>query len=177
MWLVGPVKTLTEFAVSTLKNAAQVQKDLLAGGKTTEELPAALGEALKVEGDKLTRLQAALEVAGDKFNDLKRVIVFTIAEGEKTPTGAQQKGENWFVAEYFAPMNAKKGQPEKDAKGRGPRDGKKGKGGGRGGPGRGGDRDGGGKGKPGGDRGPRRDNRGGGPTPVITPVAKPTAAT
>ncbi len=145
------MKTLTEFPSQTLKNAAKTHQELTAAGKTPEELPAALGEALKVEGDKLTRLIAAIEVVGTRFDDLKRVVVLqTTAEGEKAPSGAQQKGELYYVTEYYASL-----QPQKPA-GRGDRDDRGGKKG-RGGKGR---RD--GKGGRGGERGERGEKRAGG---------------
>src|SRR6476660_8274290 len=98
------MKTLTEFAVVTLKNAAKTKQELTTAGKTAEELPAAMGETLKLEGDKLTFVMNALEVVGAKFDDLKRVVVFTLAEGEKAPYGAIQKGEQYYSSEYYPPL-------------------------------------------------------------------------
>ncbi|MGZ3686744.1 MAG: hypothetical protein ACXWP5_02335 [Bdellovibrionota bacterium] len=173
------MKTITEFAAITLKNAAKSRDELTTAGKTTEELPAALGEALKVEGDKLTHLMNGLELVGTKHGDLKRVVVFTLAEGEKPPAQAQQKGENWYLVEYYPslekPRNA--GGP-RDGKGRdGKRGGGKGGKGGRGGPGRGGDRAAGGPGGPGGGGGrrpprPPQANAGGPAKPVSLPKPK-----
>lgn len=105
------MRTVTEFAAPTLKNAAKVQQELQASGKTAEEMPAALGEALKLEGDKLNHLIAALEVVGTRLDDLKRVLVLAPAsEGEKAPHKAVQKGEHWLVTEYFPPVHGK-GKP------------------------------------------------------------------
>jgi hypothetical protein len=109
------MKTITEFAAITLKNAAKTRQDLTAGGKTAEELPAALGEALKLEGDKLTHLLAALDAAGDKHNDLKRVIVHSTAEGEAAPSGAKKIGEHFYTVEYFT--SAKSAPSRDDARG------------------------------------------------------------
>lgn len=163
------MKTITEFQSIQLKNAAQLKKDLATSGKTPEELPQALGETLKLEGDRLTFLLAAVETVDNKFQDLKRVLVMTLAEGEKAPHKALQKGDHWFVAEYYPPL-APKGGPRKgggrfDGKGGGKGGKKKGGRGGRGdrergggGPGRG-PGEGRGEGRPpgGGGRGPRRD--------------------
>src|SRR5437868_3151996 len=106
------MKTLTEFTGPTLKNASKTKADLLAAGKTPEELPQAMGEALKIEGDKLKFLMAALETVGDKFNDLKRVVV---------SAGAAEGETEKYHAEYFAPLASKNAKPE-----RGGRDGGKG---------------------------------------------------
>jgi hypothetical protein len=133
------MRTLTEFAAPTLKNAARLRQELVTAGKTPEELPAALGEALKIEGDKLTLIIQALEVVGEKVEDLKRVVVGTLAEGEKAPSGATDKDGKQFVIEYYPPVAAKGGKPGREDRrgGRGERgDRKKGRRGGRG-PGRG----------------------------------------
>jgi hypothetical protein len=137
------MKTITEFHVATLKNAHKTRTELLAAGKTAEELPVAMGEALKLEGDKLTNMIAALEFveadAKSKTLDLKRVIVSTLAEKETTPKSTLQKGDFYFTIEYFPPLpgqekKAPRGRDD-DRGGRG-RDGKRGggKGKGKGGP-------------------------------------------
>ena len=113
------MRTITEFHASTLKNAIKTKEELLAAGKTAEELPAAMGEALKLEGDKLNHVLNALEVVGTKTHDLKRVVILALNENEKAPSGVQQKGEQYFAVEYFPPL------PGTQPKGRGPRDGKR----------------------------------------------------
>jgi hypothetical protein len=179
------MKTLTEFATPTLKTAIAKKQELTAAGKTAEELPAAMGEALKLEGDKLTYLLAALDVVGEKTHDLKRVIVAALNEGESAPSSARLIGDKYYTAEYYQNMSrgAQDKQAGGDDRGRGGRrDGKGGKGGksgergGRPGGGHGdsrGDSRGPG-GSAGGDRGPR------GPKPGVSagtgrlPVANKT---
>ena len=96
------MKTLTEFPSATIKNATKIRQELITSGKTPEELPAALGEALKLEGDKLNRLMNALEATGSHhLNDLKRVVVYLPAEVEKAPEGTVQKGEHLYLVEYY----------------------------------------------------------------------------
>jgi hypothetical protein len=102
------MKTLTELPGLNIKNAAKTRQDILTGGKTPEETPAALGEALRVEGDRLNLLVNALDVVGTKLNDLKRVVVYSLAEGEKAPTKAVQKGDHYYLVEYFPPLNPPK---------------------------------------------------------------------
>jgi hypothetical protein len=141
------MKTLTEFAAATLLNALKTKKELTASGKTPEELPAAMGESLKLEGDKLAFLLHAADLIESKTVDLKRVIVFTLAEGEKAPNGAQAKEEKYYAAEYYPPLvkpganrGGERDSSRSDRGGRGDRKGRDGKGrsgkGGPGGPGR-----------------------------------------
>jgi hypothetical protein len=154
------MRTLTEFNAIQLKNAAQAKKDLLASGKTAEELPQALGETLKIEGDKLTFILSALELLEEKpqeYKDVKRVIVAVPAEGETAPSGAKQKGEHYYTIQAFAaPISAK---PQSKPEGRGDKRGK-----------RGGRRDGGGDRKPG--RGPRAPRNSGNPAEAGAPKAE-----
>ena len=151
------MKTLTEFAALTLKNALSKKQELTSAGKTAEELPAALGEALKLEGDKLAFMIAALDMVGEKTHDLKRVLVSALNEGENAPSSAKLIGEKYYTVEYYPPVHkagADKQAPAaggRDGAGGGRRDGK----GGRGGKGGGrNDRGGGGSGRDGGGRGP-----------------------
>lgn len=156
------MKTLTEFNGIVIKTAAQKRTELLAGGKTVEELPAAMGEALKVEGDRLNFLLAALEAVDQKLQDLKRVVVFAPAEGEKVSSAAVEKNGQHYLAEYYPSLEPKKGKERKPRGGKG--DGKRGR------KKRGGRR---GRGDERGARGPRpnRDAKGsGGPTPKPGPA-------
>jgi hypothetical protein len=130
------MKTLTEFPGFNLKNAVKVKQELLAGGKTAEELPPALGEALKIEGDRLNFIVNAIELVEKKLEDIKRVVVYSLAEGEKAPAHSVQKGDHYFLAEYYpslvkeAPRDKKPhgpGKPRGKRKGRGGRRGEGGK--------------------------------------------------
>lgn len=138
------MKTLTEFAAPTLKNAIAKKQELTASGKTAEELPAAMGEALKLEGDKLTYLLAAIEATHEKINnDFKRVIVSSLTEGETAPSSARLIGEKYYTVESY-PHTMKQNPPAERDSGRGDRKGGRGGKGGKdgkreggGGPGRG----------------------------------------
>jgi hypothetical protein len=180
------MRTITEFATIALKNALAKKQELTTAGKTAEELPAAMGEALKIEGDKLTHLMGALEAINDNIaGDLKRVIVSSLNEGEKAPSSAKQIGEKYYTVEHYPPIQKKGAQAEGGREGRGGRrDGKGGRDGKRGDRGgRGGDRDrgpGGGGGREagagGGGRGPRGPKpAGAGPLPLPKPLTKPSA--
>lgn len=136
------MKTLTEFVSFTLKNVLQAQKELTDAGRTAEEIPAALTEKFKVEGDKLKYLTTAAEMVKNRLDGLKRVVVVQLAEGEAAPSGAEKHEELHYVVEHFAqkmsqaPVREERGG--RDGKGRGGRDGKRG--GGKDGKGRGGER-------------------------------------
>jgi hypothetical protein len=123
------MKTITEFPGMNLKNAAKVKSDLVAAGKSPEELPQAMGEALKLEGDRLNFLIGALEIIGTKFNDLKRTVVYTLNEGEKVPPGMTQKENYAFSIEYYPSLEKPKPKGQfPEGRGDGKRRGKKGKG-------------------------------------------------
>jgi len=190
------MKTLTEFAPIVLKNAAKTKAELVTAGKTPEELPAAMGEALKIEGDKLTHLLNLLDIVGDRMDDLKRGLALAKSkDDEKVSDSIKTVGEHFYSIEYFPPVpkklaNGRIDHGRGERGGRGGRDDKRGgKGGrdkkGRGGggrrdgrPGRDGERSAGGA--PGGDgnkegrggfRGPRKPRA---PRPPVDPNHKMT---
>jgi hypothetical protein len=132
------MKSVTEFANVTLTAAAKAKDALVAAGKTAEEIAAGLGEAFKYEGDKLKHFVNSLEVWAANKENLKRVLVVSLAEGENAPAKAVQVEAHHYVPEFH--VEAKKAQPAQSAD----KGGRGGKGGGRGGPGKG---KGGGKGK------------------------------
>jgi uncharacterized membrane protein YgcG len=144
------MKSVTEFASFTLNQGLKHKTEFEAQGKVAEELQTALGEAMKLEGDRLTWFMHALPVAAANADRLKRVVLWRLNEGEQAPAKSvmvEELGTDLrFVAEFHPDPNR---QPVKhDAKSRG---GKGGRGGdkGRGGAG-GGGRDGArGPGKPG----------------------------
>src|SRR5262245_23683379 len=94
-------KTLTEFDGFRIRNAVTTKAELTKAGKTAEELPAAMGEELKLEGDKLTLFLAALEVAEGRHAALKRIVVYAPEEGKAAPSGAVEKDGKYFLAEFF----------------------------------------------------------------------------
>lgn len=118
------MKTITEFAGPTLKNAAKIRQELVTAGKSPEELPQALGEALKLEGDKLNFILNALEVVGTRLDDLKRVVVLAPTEGEKVASGGTQKGDQYYRSEYYPPLQGKGREPMPERGERGGRGGK-----------------------------------------------------
>ncbi len=126
------MKTLTEFSGFQVKAALQKEAELVKEGKAAEEIPAAIGEALKVEGDRLKWLGHAMAVAKDRTESLKRIVVLILDEKDKAPVHAEKREEHHYLPEFFPAISfERKGQGRGD--GRGDRDRGKGKRGGRGG--------------------------------------------
>ena len=98
---------------------------MVAAGKTPEEIQESLGTTYKYEGDKLGYFITALEIAEANKENLKRVLVVRLSEGEKAPAKAQQTEDIAIYPEALVTVRAEK--PKDDGK----RGGKGGKGGGR----------------------------------------------
>lgn len=119
------MKFVTEFANVTLSQAMKAQAALAAEGKTPEEIQASLAGTYKLEGEKLTHFTHALDVATQNPENLKRVLVVSLNEGERAPAKAVQVEAFHYVPDFH--VTARPAQSEKkEAKG------------GRGGKGRGG---------------------------------------
>ncbi|MES3037347.1 MAG: hypothetical protein V4736_05510 [Bdellovibrionota bacterium] len=123
------MKAVTEFPNFTINKALQTKATLTAEGKTPEDIQTSLGETFKYEGDKLKHFVNALEVAGTNTENLKRVLVMSLNEGETAPNKAVKIEEFHYVPEFLI-TRAAAAPAKADAKG--------GRGGGKGGPGRGG---------------------------------------
>jgi hypothetical protein len=125
------MKSITEFANFTLTKALAAHAALLAEGKNPEEIQASLGQTFKLEGDRLKYFLGALDVAGKNTENLKRVVVVSLGEGETAPQKAIQIEETHYIPEFYQQVGAKPvGRPEPQGRG-----GRSGGGGGRGGPG------------------------------------------
>lgn len=121
------MKFVTEFANITLSQALKARAALAAEGKPPEEIQSSLGTTYKLEGEKLTHFTNALEVASQNTENLKRVLVVSLSEGEKAPAKAVQVEAFHYVPDFHVTARP---AHEKKAQGKG----------GRGGKGRGGDR-------------------------------------
>lgn len=152
------MKAVTEFPSFTLSKALKAKADLTAAGKTPEEVQASLGETFKMEGDKLKHFVNAVDVAGNNADNLKRVMVVSLAEGETAPQKAVQVEEHYYVPEFL--VTSSPAPAASQGKG-----GRGGKGGGRGG------RDGGKKGSPWGLTPEEKAAKGGG---AKAPAGKPS---
>jgi hypothetical protein len=95
------MKLVTEFVSFTLVKGLKAKAALAAEGKTPEEIQTSLGETFKLEGDKLKHFNIAVDVAGQNAENLKRVLVVTLAEGEAAPQKATVVEEHHYVPEFL----------------------------------------------------------------------------
>ncbi len=129
------MKSVTEFPNFTLAQGLKAKTALSGEGKTPEEIQESLGQTFKLEGDRLKHFVAAIDVAGANTENLKRVIVMSLNEGENAPAKAVKVEEHYYVPDFH--VTAKPAAAKADAKGgrgggrggRGGRDGGKGGGG------------------------------------------------
>jgi hypothetical protein len=108
------MKAVTEFPSFNLTKALAAKAALTSEGKSAEEIQTSLGQTFKLEGDKLKYFINALDVAGQKTDGLKRVVVMSINEGENPPARGTKVEELYYVPEFFvtsapAPADHKKG--------------------------------------------------------------------
>ena len=120
------MKLITEFASPMLQKVLASKSALLAEGKSPEEVSQSIGEAFKLEGDKLKYVLAASDLAKDQ-SSVRRVLVSTFAEGEAIPAKYHQVEEAYYLVEVLnlskpsaAASNDRKG-PRKGGKGGGPK--------------------------------------------------------
>jgi uncharacterized membrane protein YgcG len=125
------MKTVSEFPNHILVKGIEAKVALLAEGKTAEEIQASLGESFRYEGDRLKYFANALDVAAQNADGLARVMIMSLAEGEKAPAKAVKVEDHYYVPEPRVVARP----PEKDdgKGGRGGRGGRPGRGGGGGG--------------------------------------------
>lgn len=120
------MKAVTEFPAFTLTKAIQAKAALVAEGKTPEEIQANLGASFKLEGEKLNYFMHSLEVAGANAQNLKRVMVVKLNEGEAAPAKAVQFEEMHFIPEFLILAGAVSQSAANSKGGRGGRPGGKG---------------------------------------------------
>lgn len=81
------------------------------------ELSQAIAEKLGLEeGDRLSRISEAVQVIDHRrVEDLRRVVVSTLNEGEKEPTNARKMGDFYYTVEYLPSL---KPPPKKKKRGK-----------------------------------------------------------
>lgn len=121
------MKSITEFPNHLLTRGIEAKTALVAQGKTPEEIQASLGETFKLEGDRLKHFFNSLDVA-DQNQGLRRIVVVTLAEGEKAPPKAVLVDGHHYVPDFI--VLAQPQQPGRDDRGG---KGRQSRGGGRGG--------------------------------------------
>lgn len=124
------MKAVTEFPSFTLNKAIQMKTALTTEGKTPDEIKENLGQNFKLEGEKLGYFMQSIEVATTNSQNLKRVMVVKLNEGESAPAKAVENEGVHYVPEFLIQPNT---APKADANAKGGRGGRQG--GGRGGKG------------------------------------------
>lgn len=120
------MKAVTEFANFTLSQALKQKAALAAEGKTAEEIQEQLGQSFKLEGEKLGYFMTALEVAASNSENLKRVMVMKLNEGEAAPSKATLANELHYVPEFHIDFKAQQAAKKNDRGGKGGRGGRAG---------------------------------------------------
>ena len=122
------MKSVTEFWSFALMPGMQTKAALVAEGKTPEEIQAAIGEKHKLEGDKLKHFINAMEVAAANMENLSRVLVVSLNEGENPPPKSTKIEEHHYIPDFkVAPkpvvnkkmMAEERGRDKKGGKGKG----------------------------------------------------------
>src|SRR3989338_5184001 len=108
------MKSTTEFPSYLLNRGIEAKTALVAEGKSPEEIQASLGGAFKLEGDRLKHFCNCLDIAA-KNTGLSRMVVISLAEGEKAPAKAVQVEEHYYVPEFL--VLAQPQQPSRDGRG------------------------------------------------------------
>jgi hypothetical protein len=108
------MKSITEFPNHILVRGIEAKTALVAEGKTPEEIQASLGASFKFEGDRLKHFFNALDVAVQNAG-LHRLVVMSLAEGEKAPAKALKVEEHYYVPEFRVLSQPQ--QPSRDGRG------------------------------------------------------------
>lgn len=95
------MKHVTEFPSFILSKAVTTKTSLSGEGKTPEEIQTNLGETFKFEGDKLKHFVASLDVAAQNANNLRRILVVSLNEGENVPAKAVKVEEHYYIPEFL----------------------------------------------------------------------------
>ncbi|HPI39855.1 MAG TPA: hypothetical protein PLJ21_03575 [Pseudobdellovibrionaceae bacterium] len=122
------MKSVTEFPNHILTKGLSAKTALAAEGKTPEEVQQSLGESFKFENEKLKHFVAAIDVAAQNTQNLRRVLVVGLNEDEKAPAKAVKVEEHYYVPEFLALLSPKTESNDRKG-GRGGKGGKMNKGG------------------------------------------------
>ncbi len=92
------MKSITEFSQPTLQKFLAAKAVLATEGKSPEEMMTAIGESMKLEGDKLKFIFAAGDLVAEQ-KAFRRVLVASIAEGEAAPAKYTKIEDNYYLVE------------------------------------------------------------------------------
>lgn len=117
------MKSVTEFTTFALTQGHKTKSALVADGKTPEEIQESLGTTFKMEGDRLKYFINAIDVAGANLENLRRVLVISLNEGENAPSKATKVEELHYVPEFINQAKPAAATNSKGGKGGGRRGG------------------------------------------------------
>ena len=109
------MKSVTEYPGFILIKALQTRNAMVTEGKTPEEIQTNLGTTYKIKEDKVKFFMNAIEVASQNPENLKRVMVMTLAEGESAPARSTKVDEHYYSPEAL--ILTKPQPPQKNEKG------------------------------------------------------------
>ncbi len=116
------MRAVTEFPNHILARGLTAKTALTAECKTPEEIEQSLGESFKYESEKFKYFVAAIDVAAQNTENLRRVLVIGLNEGENAPSKAIKVEEHYYVPEFLitaAPKAAAADQKGGRGKGKG----------------------------------------------------------
>lgn len=114
------MKTLTEFSGTLLRAAAELRRKHREAHPSEAEPAAdapaaerqAVGEAMKIDGDRLSRLMEALEVVGESIAGVR---LLRVLSGEQPPPGGVKIGDFYFVVDLIPAAPARRESRPPDA--------------------------------------------------------------
>lgn len=113
------MKSVTEFPGYILVKGNEAKAALVAEGKTPEEVQVSLGATFKYEGDKLKYFVNALDVAAKNTNDLARVMIMRLDEGESAQGKGVQVEDLCYLPEFRVVVDPSAGKKQDAKRGRG----------------------------------------------------------
>ncbi len=101
------MKAVTEFPSFVLAKGQTSKTALTAEGKSPEEIQTSLAESFKFEAEKVKHFVAAMDVAAQNLNNLRRVLVVSLAENESAPAKAVKVEEHYYIPEFLIMASSK----------------------------------------------------------------------
>lgn len=94
------MKSVTEFFTHKLVKGIESKTALEAEGKTPEEIQASIGEAFKLEGDKLKHFLNSMTVATEHMENLARIQVISLNEDEAAPAKSIKIEDHHYIPDF-----------------------------------------------------------------------------
>lgn len=108
------MRSVTEFSNAAIAKGLKAREALVTEGKSPEEIQTTMGTTFKMEGDKLKFFLSALDIGSKNMNNLARVMVVALNEGEQAPANAEKVEEHYFICDLIkTDKPAAKAEPHK----------------------------------------------------------------